>query len=118
MNDQTIEQEIQAKALTAPRGTLADIEDNIDSEWYFNAGDAVIPDGFQPPVPALSPLYLLTLCVLILKNGFTVTDTSACVDVRNFNPETGKRISHSKARDKVFHVLAFAYCDEHHGDQA
>lgn len=58
------------------------------------------------------------VCTLILKNGFTVTDTAACVDVRNFKEEMARKISYSKARDKVFHVLAFAYCDEHHGDQA
>lgn len=57
------------------------------------------------------------VCTLILKNGFTVTDTSACVDVRNFKEEKGKEISYSKARDKVFNVLAFAYCDEHYGNK-
>ncbi len=39
MNDQTIEQEIQAKGLTAPRVTPADIEANIASEHYFTAAD-------------------------------------------------------------------------------
>lgn len=58
------------------------------------------------------------VCTLILKNGFTVTDTAACVDVRNFKEEMAKKISYSKARDRVFHFLAFAYCDEHYGEQA
>ena len=40
MNDQTIEQEIQAKGLTAPRVTPADIEENIVGEFYFTAGSA------------------------------------------------------------------------------
>ena len=35
MNDNQIEQEIQAKGLTAPRITPADIEANIASEHYF-----------------------------------------------------------------------------------
>lgn len=56
------------------------------------------------------------VCTLILKNGFTVTDTAACVDVRNFKEEMAKKISYSKARDRVFHFLAFAYCDEHYGE--
>ena len=108
MNDQQIEQEIQAKALTAPRVTLADIEDNIDSEWYFNAGDAVIPDGFQPPVPALSPLYLLTLCVLILKNGFTVTGESACVSLENFDADLGRKIARQNAVQKIWPLMGYA----------
>ena len=37
MNDETIEQEIQDKGLTAPRVTPADIEANITSEHYFTA---------------------------------------------------------------------------------
>ena len=36
-----IEQEIQAKGLTAPRITPADIEANIASEHYFTAEDGV-----------------------------------------------------------------------------
>lgn len=39
MNDQQIEQEIQAKGLTAPRVTPDDIEANIASEHYFTAAD-------------------------------------------------------------------------------
>ena len=37
--DQAIEQEIQAKGLTAPRVTPAGIEANIASEHYFTAAD-------------------------------------------------------------------------------
>jgi hypothetical protein len=40
-HDQTIEDEIQAKGLTAPRVTPADIEANIASEHYFTAEDGV-----------------------------------------------------------------------------
>ena len=36
MNDKAIEQEIQAKGLTAPRVTPADIEAEIDGEYYFD----------------------------------------------------------------------------------
>ena len=35
MNRQAIEQEIQDKGLTAPRVTLEDIEENIDTECFF-----------------------------------------------------------------------------------
>lgn len=41
MTDQTIEQEIQAKGLTSPRITPADIEANIASGYYFTASDGV-----------------------------------------------------------------------------
>ena len=38
----SIEQEIHAKGLTAPRITPADIEANIASEHYFTAMDGVV----------------------------------------------------------------------------
>lgn len=53
------------------------------------------------------------VCCLVLTNGFTVEDSSSCVDSRNFNEELGKRLAYSKARDKVFNFVAFAYMDEH-----
>ena len=80
MNDQQIEQEIQAKGLTAPRVTPANIEANIAGEVYFTAADGYRsspcydPNGHaHEPLPAPAPLELLTFCVLVLRNGFTVT---------------------------------------------
>jgi len=107
MTDDTIEQEIQAKELTAPRITPADLEANIASEWYINAGDGVVPDYFQPPVPANHPLRLLTFCVLVLKNGFTVTGESACVSPENFNAKIGKKIARQNAVAKVWPLMGY-----------
>ena len=68
-DDSGIEQEIQQKGLTAARVTPKDIEDNIASTWYINAGEGVVPDDYMPPVPANHPLRLLTFCVFVLKLG-------------------------------------------------
>lgn len=107
MTDDTIEQEIQAKGLTAPRITPADLEANIASEWYINAGDGVVQDDFQPPVPANHPLRLLTFCVLVLKNGFTVTGESACASPENFDAELGKKIARQNAVAKVWPLMGY-----------
>ncbi len=211
MNDQTIEQEIQAKGLTAPRITPADIEANIVAEYFFTAERAVrgatmeqvakvahevnraycqsLDDHSQPaweeapewqrssarmgadlhtmgnfgpeashiswmkqkleegwkygPVkdpekkehPCIvpfselpreqqakdhifrgvvhavndafqgAPLYpalgLLTFCVLVLKNGFTVTGESACASPENFDAEIGRKIARQNAVAKI-----------------
>lgn len=108
MSDQAIEHEIQAKALTAPRVTPADIEANIASEWYINAGTGVVPDDFQPPVPGDHPLNLLTICVLVLKNGFTVTGESACASPENFDAELGKKIARQHAVSKVWPLMGYS----------
>ncbi|MCK0554667.1 hypothetical protein KFO32_16625 [Pantoea ananatis] len=102
MSDKEIEQQIQAKGKTAPRVTPDHIESVIDTEWYINAGTGVIADDFQPPVPAKSPLNLLTICVLVLKNGFTVTGESACASPENFDSEIGRKIARANAVEKIW----------------
>lgn len=104
---QTIEQEIQAKGLMAPRVTPADIEANIESTWYINGATGVVPDDYQPPVGASSPLNLLTICVLVLRNGFTVTGESACASQENFDAELGKKIARANAVSKVWPLMGY-----------
>ena len=115
MNDQTIEQEIQAKGLTAPRVTPQDIEANIVSEHYFTARDGrrgAIADGTyvgrerpQFGEADLAALDLLTFCVLVLRNGFTVTGESACASPENFDAELGRKIARQSAISKVWPLM-------------
>lgn len=112
MNDQQIEQEIQAKGLTAPRVTPADIEAAIASEHYFTAEDGVIwanNDDELPPV-----LSLLTFCVLVLKNGFTVTGESACASPENFDAKIGRDVARQNAVNKIWPLLGYALKQELH----
>jgi len=100
MNDEAIEQEIQAKGLTAPRVTPQRIEEVIASEYYFTAQDGVLKSGEWSDIhPSLS---LLTFCVLVLKNGFTVTGESACASPENFNAELGRKIARENAKRKIW----------------
>jgi len=119
MNDQSIEQEIQAKGLTAPRVTPADIEANIADEQYFTAAEGVLGaseiTGTQEKLidPSVmlrrsEPLGLLTFCVLVLKNGFTVTGESACASPENFDAELGRKIARQNAVAKVWPLMGYA----------
>ena len=217
MNDQTIEQEIQAKGLTAPRVTPADIEASIAAEYYFTAGQATsgasmeqiarvahevnraycqaLGDDSQPTwedapewqrasarmgvdlhtmgnfgpeashiswmkqkldegwkygtvknpekkehpclvpfdqlpreqqakdhlfrgvvhaingtftgCPQFGSLDLLTFCVLVLKNGFTVTGESACASPENFDAEIGRKIARQNAVQKIWPLMGY-----------
>ena len=95
----------------APRVTAQDIQAQIASVWYINGATGVVPDAFQPPVPANHPLHLLTICVLVLRNGFTVTGESACVSPENFDAELGRKIAREHAIDKVWMLLGFRLRD-------
>ena len=107
MNDQTIEQEIQATGLTAPRVTPADIEANIAEEHYFTASDG-IRGANELECEQGDPLTLLTFCVLELRNGFTVTGESACASPENFDAEIGRKIARQNAVQKIWPLMGYA----------
>lgn len=96
-----IEQTIQAKGKTAPRVTPGTIDACIRGEHYFTAGEAA---GY----PDDTALKLLTFCVLVLKNGFTVTGESACASPENFDAEIGRTIAKANAREKIWALEGYA----------
>lgn len=79
-----IEKEIQAKGLNAPRLTPDLIESKIVKEEYHLLTE------------------VLTVCVLTLENGFTVTGESACASPANYNKEIGDRIARDNAKEKIW----------------
>ncbi len=116
MNDKTIEQEIQAKGKTAPRITPADIDFNIASESYFTAAQGLKGASIGMPGSDLideyitsthMPLTLLTFCVLVLRNGFTVTGESACASPENFDAEIGQKVARANAVQKIWPLMGY-----------
>lgn len=110
-NDQTIEQEIQAKKLTAPRITPDDIKANIVKQVFFTAaegiaGNARMAGDYSTTINTEHTL--LTFCVLTLRNGFTVTGESACVSPENFDAEIGRKIARQNAVQKVWPLMGYA----------
>ena len=114
-SDDWLEHDIKAKgADKAPRITPADIEANIASEHYFTAADGYRsspcydPNGHaHEPLPAPAPLELLTFCVLVLRNGFTVTGESACASPENFNAEIGRKVARENAVNKIWPLMGY-----------
>ena len=105
----TLEEEIVAKGLTAPRITPADVEANIVGEYYFTAADGCVGNVDQDMRPEhIQSLELLTFCVLVTKNGFTVTGESACASPKNFDAELGRKIARGNAIDKLWPLLGYA----------
>ena len=127
--DAQIEQEIQAKGKTAARITPADIEANIVKEVYFTAANgsdgadfavmraeapndclSIVPLAEDPDLSkttVIGPLSLLTFCVLILRNGFTVTGESACASPENFDAEIGRKIARANAVQKIWPLMGY-----------
>lgn len=79
------------------------MEAEIRDEYYRNLGSALkTPDG---------PAANVTLCVLILRNGFVIVGKSACVDRANFNEELGKRLAKEDALKQIMPYLGWRQAD-------
>lgn len=91
MTDDQIEKEIQEKGLTAPRVTPERIQDVIKKEDYH------VFTGSQ-----------LTVCVLTLENGFTVSGTSACASPENFDAEIGQKIAKDNAKNEIWALEGYS----------
>lgn len=112
-DDEGVEAEIKAKGKTAPRVTQADIEANIVTEVYFTALHGAISSGNLTEVHGNEPdiaftaqaLGLMTFCVLVLRNGFTVTGESACASPENFDAEIGRKVARANAIQKIWPLL-------------
>ncbi len=88
-NELKLEKEIQEKGLVAPRLTPILIDETIVDESYHRLTDR------------------LTVCVLTLRNGFTVTGESTCISPENYNEALGNAIARENARDKIWDLEGY-----------
>lgn len=116
--DREFEQVLQDKGLTAPRITPDLVQANIKEVHYFTALQgsrcammdySVEPPPFEAPQPEpLNPASgLLTFCVLVLQNGFTVTGKSVCASPENFDAEAGRIAARRNAENKIWPLMSY-----------
>lgn len=72
------------------RLTMGDILDVIKSASYTRLGDSTT-----------------TVCQLTLKNGYTVTGESACIDPNLFNQAIGEKVAWDNAVDKIWQLEGY-----------
>jgi hypothetical protein len=98
MNDQTIEQEIQAKGLTAARVTLAQIDALMARVTYV---------GGRVGETTSTVVHAFLDGAFLLASGH-----SACVSVENFDAELGTKMAtrqaEAKARDQLWLLEGYA----------
>jgi hypothetical protein len=91
MSLEASEQEVAAVANAAPRVTLADLEGQIAARYDITGEQAV---GDSPKVDSLS---VLSICILVVQNGYTIVGTSAPASAANFNRELGAKLAYEHA---------------------
>lgn len=88
MSNVGVTEEELAERSQFPRVTKDQMLDNIVEEKFFQHG-------------------LLTICVLTLKNGFTVVGESACAVPGNFKKDVGQRLARGDAEGKVWALMGY-----------
>lgn len=127
MNQEVTEKDLIQKS-KAPRVTMQAIEDAIIAEHYFTAYEgrmgSVIEGTYETKGTKagtdldLGSLKLLTFCVLVLDNGFTVHGVSACASPENFDREIGQSIARKNAFDQIWPLMGYELKTRlHHQEQ-
>lgn len=91
-----------AAGRTAPRVSLADIEAAIAGEYSFTADQAI---GVAPGLPSLD---VLTICLIVMRNGFTVIGKSAPASSENFDKALGAKLAREDAIRQIWPLMGYA----------
>jgi hypothetical protein len=100
VDDAGLEPRLAAMAV-APRVTPADLTAAIVAHQFLQ------PEGTT-----------LTICVLTLRNGFTVTGESAAASPANFDAKIGQDIAYENAKQKLWPLLGYALKERMSGEVA
>lgn len=88
--------------------TKESIEAKIKSVIYLNVGDGVeATDGGVTDQKTIDNLKLVTLCIIILENGFKVEGVSACVDPANYDESKGRECAYENAFNKIWELEGY-----------
>lgn len=97
----------EAKAVQkGQRVALADIEAYIAERYDLNLA-RVLASTAGLNVPKDHPTQVMSLCVLVLKNGFVVFGESASADPVNFDAALGAKFAYENAVRKIWPLMGF-----------
>lgn len=101
MSDESLEQEIIAKGLTAPRVSIGDVIANIESTEIVKH---VSKSG-----------KVLRWAVINTVSGYAVTGKPSCsVSPENDDKEIGEKIAKENARDELWGLMGYALSERLH----
>lgn len=93
--------------------TKEHLESIIEGMYFINPAEAVKMSNTNA-IKYRNTLGLLTICVLVLKTGFTVTGESACVDPTNFNKKLGQKLAYENAFEKLWPLEGYLLKQQMH----
>ncbi len=97
-----------AAVAKAPRVSLADIQRSIAHRYHFRGDEAVTAMGAEDPPESLK---VLSVCILVLLNGWTVIGKSAPASPANFDAMLGHKLAEEDAIRQLWPLMGFALRD-------
>jgi hypothetical protein len=104
-----------AAVAVAPRVSLKDIESAIGARFELTADKLGHHAGYYAgdvEVPmVIDQLSTLSICILVMRNGFTVIGKAAPASPQNFNRELGKQYAYEDAVRQLWPLMGYALRD-------
>lgn len=97
LNDQELNTHLEASP--APRVTKEAIEFRIQAVKFTRFSETV------------------TICEIMVDNGYTVRGESACVNVANYDEEIGNRFAYDNAFKQLWPLFGFLLTEKQHGQE-
>mgnify|MGYP001014628026 CR=1 FL=1 len=99
----------QPFAHLTPRGKPYDLPPLPNNEKRGKTMEKLTHEYIQSVIKTADYLQhgVLTVCVLTLRNGFTVTGESACLSLATYDAEIGRKIAFDNAVDKIWQLEGY-----------
>lgn len=82
----------------APKVTIEGMLEKVREVTFFNLNDAIPFDAkVGKGAGFFEPTKLVTICVIVMKNGFVLVGKSACASPENFDKKAGETIAYNDA---------------------
>lgn len=111
-----------AATAVAPRVSVADIEAAIADKFFLSGallaeaslqhGGVVCALSREQHIDKYPSLDTLTICVVVLKNGWTVIGKSAPVSAANFSAALGHQFAYEDAVRQLWPLMGYALRDK------
>ena len=90
------------------------VNDNKNLPSGVSIGQQMV-DDFIDKVESMTMGEKTTVTQITLKNGFIITESSSCVDPKNYSMEIGESINLEHAKNKIWELLGFLLQTAYHG---
>lgn len=101
-----------------PKDLFDKVYIEVDANKNLPSGVSIgqqMVDDFIDKVESMTMGEKTTVTQITLKNGFIITESSSCVDPKNYNMEIGEEINLEHAKNKIWELLGFLLQTAYHG---